>query len=662
MQENLKEIGKKKQQAQEELEHNTAVFVDEYMEEERGSSSLPKSQSSDAHHEGTDKGKRKLDNIETFFAPRTRAGSQPSLKSVMASKEAIHRADLAVARWFYDSCIPLNAINSNFAQKAIDAIGAIGPGYKLPSYYKLRVNLLRDCKDECKLLIDSYKRSWSEIGCTLMADGWTDNRNRTLINFLVYCPRGVAFLKSVDASDITKDAKTLCSLFCEVVEWIGPHNVVQLVTDNAANYKKAGELLHERFGNIYWSPCSAHCLNLILKDIGNMSHIQDLAQRASKVTIFVYNHVFVLAWLRKRDGWKEIIRPGATRFATTFITLKSMADHKLDLQAFITSKVFFDSKISKTVKGKEVSAIILDNKFWNDCLLASKLSGPLIRLLRIVDSDEKPSLGFLYDGMYKARKDIKLMFRNAKRMYKPYTSIIKRRCDRQLRQGIHCAAYFLNPHFQHDKEIFCQKAEVMQGLIELIGNKDICPKSTATMNEVRLFCDSLESFGKPIALTMAKEMQPGKILSQTSSSSGCERNWSVFEQIHTKRRNHLEHQRLNDLVFVRYNLNLRHRNYDPLDYTSIEMVDFWVLDEEPVSELILENLETEIYTEDVIPVAEELNTSSTKEPLNEEVLDDVGNDNEIIGNEDIDAFGGECFDEQGFRDITFDASNLGDDF
>ncbi|KAI0498297.1 hypothetical protein KFK09_021538 [Dendrobium nobile] len=612
MQENLKEIGKKKQQAQEELEHNTAVFVDEYMEEERGSSSLPKSQSSDAHHEGTNKGKRKLDNIEKFFAPRTRAGSQPSLKSVVASKEAIHHADLAVARWFYDSCIPLNAINSNFAQKAIDAIGAIGPGYKLPSYYKLRVNLLRDCKEECKLLIDSYKRSWSEIGYTLMADGWTDNRNRTLINFLVYYPRG-------------------------------PHNVVQLVTDNAANYKKAGELLHERFGNIYWSPCSAHCLNLILKDIGNMSHIQDLAQRASKVTIFVYNHVFVLAWLRKRYGWKEIIRPGATRFATIFITLKSMADHKLDLQAFITSKVFFDSKISKTVKGKEVSAIILDNKFWNDCLLASKLSGPLIRLLRIVDSDEKPSLGFLYDGMYKARKAIKLMFRNAKRMYKPYTNI-------------HCAAYFLNPHFQYDKENFCQKAEVMQGLIELIGNKDICPKSTATMNEPdewwKMFGSSAPNLQK-LAV---------RILSQTSSSSGCERNWSVFEQIHTKRRNHLEHQRLNDLVFVRYNLNLRHRNYDPLDYTSIEMVDFWVLDEEPVSELILENLETEIYTEDVIPVAEELNTSSTKEPLNEEVLDDVGNDNEIISNEDIDAFGGECFDEQGFRDITFDASNLGDDF
>ncbi|PKU65066.1 hypothetical protein MA16_Dca004681 [Dendrobium catenatum] len=298
--------------------------------------------------------------------------------------------------------------------------------------------------------------------------------------------------------------KTLCLLFCEVVEWVGSQNVVQLVTDNAANYKKAGELLHERFNSIYWSPCFAHCLNLILKDIGNMSHIQELAKRASKVTVFVYNHVFILAWLRKRDGWKEIIRPGATRFATTFITLRSIYDHKIHLQAFITNKVFFESKISKTVKGKEVSSIILDNKFWNDCLLVSKLSGSLIRLLRIMDSDEKPSLGFLYDGMYRARKAIKGMFKNSKRMYKPYTTIIKTRWDRQLRQGIHCAAYFLNPHFQYDKENFCMKSEVLQGLVELIGNKDICPKSTTTMNEVRLFRDNLESFGKPIALSMAK--------------------------------------------------------------------------------------------------------------------------------------------------------------
>ncbi|KAI0499632.1 hypothetical protein KFK09_017840 [Dendrobium nobile] len=108
----------------------------------------------------------------------------------------------------------------------------------------------------------------------------------------------------MDASDIVKDATNLCSLFSEVVEWVGPKNIVQLVTDNVANYKKVGELLQTRFNNIYWSPCAAHCLNLILKDLGSMPLIEDLAKKASKVTIFAYNHIYVLAWLRKRpDFW-----------------------------------------------------------------------------------------------------------------------------------------------------------------------------------------------------------------------------------------------------------------------------------------------------------------------------------------------------------------------
>lgn len=49
------------------------------------------------------------------------------------------------------------------------------------------------------------------------------------------------------------------------------------------------------------------------------------------------------------------------------------------------------------------------------------------------------------------------------------------------------------------------------------------------------------------------------ILSQTASSSGCERNWSLFEQIHTTRRNRMEHQRLSDHVYMTYNLRLKSR-------------------------------------------------------------------------------------------------------
>ena len=56
-----------------------------------------------------------------------------------------------------------------------------------------------------------------------------------------------------------------------------------------------------------------------------------------------------------------------------------------------------------------------------------------------------------------------------------------------------------------------------------------------------------ESFGSECPQLQKFAIQ---VLSQTCSASGCERNWSVFERIHTKKRNRLEQKQLNDLIFV----------------------------------------------------------------------------------------------------------------
>ncbi|CAD6223339.1 unnamed protein product [Miscanthus lutarioriparius] len=56
--------------------------------------------------------------------------------------------------------------------------------------------------------------------------------------------------------------------------------------------------------------------------------------------------------------------------------------------------------------------------------------------------------------------------------------------------------------------------------------------------------------------TPALQKLATRILSLTSSSSGCERNWSTFEMIHTKKRNRLTTTRLNKLVFIQFNSKL----------------------------------------------------------------------------------------------------------
>ncbi|KAL0340073.1 UNVERIFIED_CONTAM: hypothetical protein Sradi_4524100 [Sesamum radiatum] len=139
------------------------------------------------------------------------------------------------------------------------------------------------------------------------------------------------------------------------------------------------------------------------------------------------------------------------------------------------------------------------------------------------------------------------------------------------------------------------------------------------LHETRLFRDRLESFGRELALETCKNTQPDewwklfgasapnlqklaiRILGQTSTSSGCERNWSVFERINTKKRNRLEHQRLNDLVYVHYNLKLKDRwfmkdeSYDPIDYKSIDKIDDWIVDDEEESFLNYEEIDHMLY-------------------------------------------------------------------
>ena len=51
-----------------------------------------------------------------------------------------------------------------------------------------------------------------------------------------------------------------------------------------------------------------------------------------------------------------------------------------------------------------------------------------------------------------------------------------------------------------------------------------------------------------------------KVISQTTSSSACERNGSTFALIHTKQRHHLAYPWLQQLVFCYYNMKLTIRD------------------------------------------------------------------------------------------------------
>ena len=108
----------------------------------------------------------------------------------------------------------------------LDTIASCGPGFKGPSYEDIRRPLLKNEVERVQEYLIEFKNSWTKIGCTIMSDGWTDARGRTILNFLVASPKRTMFLRSVDAFDQVKDAHLLFRLFDDVVEEVGVQHLV----------------------------------------------------------------------------------------------------------------------------------------------------------------------------------------------------------------------------------------------------------------------------------------------------------------------------------------------------------------------------------------------------------------------------------------------------
>ena len=110
------------------------------------------------------------------------------------------------------------------------------------------------------------------------------------MNFLVNCPSGTMFVKSIDASSFMKTGEKTFELLDAFVEQIGEVNVVQVISDNGSNYVFTGKLLEAKRPNLYWTPCATHCIDLVLEDIGKIPRIAKTLERAIQLIGYIYNH------------------------------------------------------------------------------------------------------------------------------------------------------------------------------------------------------------------------------------------------------------------------------------------------------------------------------------------------------------------------------------
>ncbi|KAJ6792927.1 Uncharacterized protein M6B38_236825 [Iris pallida] len=161
--------------------------------------------------------------------------------------------------------------------------------------------------------------------------------------------------------------------------------------------------------------------------------------------------------------------------------------------------------------------------------------------------------------------------------------MIDKRWNNQLHQDIHAAGYFLNPKYQYANDVV-NDDEVLNGFHRVVNRMVNDNETRLNINrEAKRFRLKTSAFGSNQFQSAvnrclpaewwsiyARENAPNftrlavRILSQTVSSSNCEKNWTTFSLIHTRPRNRLTIARLEKLVFVHYNMRLRVRNVERL--------------------------------------------------------------------------------------------------
>jgi len=174
-----------------------------------------------------------------------------------------------------------------------------------------------------------------------------------------------------------------------------------------------------------------------------------------------------LECLRHFTEGKEITRPGVTRFALAFLTLNNMQE-KDQLRKMVVHSRWDTLKDVKSKKGKDATAIILNPTFWKDVKLTISVFEPLVKVLRLVDRDVKPSMGFLFGELLTAKREIKEAFGNVESRYKDVIAIIEKKMKGRLDSPLHLTAYFLNTYYSYGDPSIFDDVTITEGFINCV--------------------------------------------------------------------------------------------------------------------------------------------------------------------------------------------------
>ena len=166
--------------------------------------------------------------------------------------------------------LPFEFANSPFLAEFVRSINPLAAKF-IPTGATCRKILIKQI-EECETLIQDVAKTAKSTGesINVSVDSWLSVSNDSLLGIVLTCKD----IMYPDSLQLAADSETGLELARIIEEWIlkfenklAPSRISSLVTDNAGPCRKARKYLAIRFPSICFMPCMAHQANLIVKDV-----------------------------------------------------------------------------------------------------------------------------------------------------------------------------------------------------------------------------------------------------------------------------------------------------------------------------------------------------------------------------------------------------------
>jgi hypothetical protein len=169
-----------------------------------------------------------------------------------------------------------------------------------------------------------------------------------------------------------------------VVVDVGENNIVQVITDNYSNYKKACCYLTNKYLHIAWHLCLAHIINLMLKTIGEFPDHESIIDNAKLIVRWLYNHGKLHTIMKTAIGG-NLVRWNATHFGTNYLFLESFLIRKDRFMQCMTTHQLQNSGYLDSNAGKYAHACLSSLSWWDNLKRIMEYVQPLYVFLWFMD-------------------------------------------------------------------------------------------------------------------------------------------------------------------------------------------------------------------------------------------------------------------------------------